>query len=288
MARTGELTVELGKAADPRSETLVGDRAAVFGHRLRLSRRGAREHRSAGAVEVSRQDVDDVDEPARERSELLGAGAEAPVANGPLGGCEVPREGADVLGGDSGGHGDGLRGEGLGEVADGVDAVGEAREPARRGESFGEEHVDEREQEVGIAAGLDGEVSIGDRRGLRSPGIDDDEHAPPLAVGAQARAHVGSRHQAAVRDQRVRSQDEEEVRAVDVGDRKQPGVAVQEAAAQVLRELVRGRAGEHPLRVEGLDEERRVEHGADVVARRISDVGRDGVLSALLPDLAQA
>jgi hypothetical protein len=131
-------------------------------------------------------------------------------------------------------------------------------------------------------------MQIGDRRGLRPPRIHDDEHAAPLPVGAQARAHVGSRHQAAVGDQRVCAENEEEVGAVDVGNGEEPGIAVHQATAHVLRELVHGRAREHPLGVESLDEECRVEHRAEVVARRIADVGSDGVLSVLLPDVAQA
>jgi hypothetical protein len=142
-AGRGELAIELGEAAHARSEARVGDRAAVIRHRLRLSGRGTREHQPARPVEVPGQDVDDVDEPARQCAELLGAGAESPVADGVFGGGEIARKGADVLGGDARGRGDDLRGEGLGEIAHRVDAVGEIREPPQGDATLGEEHVDE-------------------------------------------------------------------------------------------------------------------------------------------------
>ena len=97
-----------------------------------------------------------------------------------------------------------------------------------------------REEERGVGARADRDVLVG--LAARSPSAAGRRRPPCRRArgGAQAAAHVGRRHHAAVRDHGVRA-DAEEVRgAVDVGHRKREGVAVEvvgggEARAHVLR-----------------------------------------------------
>ena len=72
-------------AALPAAELARPCRCPGVPRRVRRARGGLREHRAARAVEVAGQHVEHVDEPARERAELLRAGADAAVDGGALG-----------------------------------------------------------------------------------------------------------------------------------------------------------------------------------------------------------
>ncbi len=64
------------------------------------------------------------------------------------------------------------------------------------------------------------DVLVGLLGGLGATRIDDHDLAAALAHAAQAPAHVGRGHDAAVRDHRIAAQAEEVVGAIDVGDRE--------------------------------------------------------------------
>ena len=87
-ARHGDVAQHLGHAAHAAAPAAEVGRAAVEAlHRQRADRpRGrSREHQPAGDVEVPGQDVDDVDQPAREGAELLVAQADPAVDDAALG-----------------------------------------------------------------------------------------------------------------------------------------------------------------------------------------------------------
>ena len=97
-ARDGQLADCLRQAADAGAP-------AGHAHALALARSaarvggagsGLREHRAARPVEVAGHDVEHVDEPARERPELLGAGADPPVDGGAVGAGQLARHAADL------------------------------------------------------------------------------------------------------------------------------------------------------------------------------------------------
>ena len=88
------------------------------------------------------------------------------------------------------------------------------------GEALGEQHVDDREQQQRVGPRADEVVLVGLARGARAPRVDDDDLAAARADGAQAAAHVGRGHQAAVGGQRVGAEDQQVVGAVEVGHRR--------------------------------------------------------------------
>src|SRR5207244_13017229 len=73
--------------------------------------RSQREHGAAPPVEVAREDVDDVDEPARQRPELDGARADAAVHRRARGGGERPGQLPDARRVDAAGTGHAGRSE---------------------------------------------------------------------------------------------------------------------------------------------------------------------------------
>ena len=141
---------------------------------LRRAGRGAREHRAAGAVEVAGEHVDHVDQPARERAELLRAGADAPVDRGALGAAASSRAMRRiVVGVDAAGRRDGLGRERRGQRARPRRAPSTcSAERARVDEALGEQHVDEREQQQRVGAGADEVVLVGLLGGARAARVD--------------------------------------------------------------------------------------------------------------------
>ena len=112
----------------------VRDATLEPGHREVGDRphRGPGEHQPADRVEVAGEHVDDVDQPARERAELLVAQADAAVDDGALGRREVAGERADAVGVDAGDRRDPLRrpvGDERLDLVDAVEQVGDVAEP---------------------------------------------------------------------------------------------------------------------------------------------------------------
>ena len=221
-----ELAEELGQPAHPAVPATeahappdAGRRAGLRGAGVRAPGRGQGEHRATLPVEVARERVHHVDEPRRERAELLGAGADPPVHRGPLGGREVARDAPDRLGVDAADGRDDLGREVARQPRDLVEPVDVPVGVAELHEPFGDERVHEPEQEVRVGARADEEVLVRLLRGLRAARVDDDEPAAARADRAQPSGDVGHRHEAAVRRERVRAEDQQVVGAVEVGDR---------------------------------------------------------------------
>src|SRR5215208_374673 len=90
---------------------------------VRLARGGLREHHPTRAVEVAGDRVQHVDEPARERPELLRAGPDPAVNACALRAGELARDPADVVGGDAARLGCPLSVEWRHELARELDAI---------------------------------------------------------------------------------------------------------------------------------------------------------------------
>lgn len=253
----------------------LADRVAV----LALPGGGTREHRAALGVEPPAQQVHHVDQPGGQRAEFLGAQADAAVEHGLRRGAEHLAQPADVRGRNAGDRTHGLRRERLRQLAQPLQSVDAPGEVPELHAIAGEQQVHQREQQEGVGAGPDEEVPVGELRRLGAPRVDHDELAAAPAQRPEARTGVRRRHQAALRDERVAAHADEEVRAVDVGNREGPGAAVEQLAAQVLGLLVHRARGEEAPGVEQRDEELGVDLRAEVVAVRVAVVHRDGVLA---------
>ena len=165
-------------------------------------------------------DVEDVDEPARERAELLRAGADPPVDGGALGAprarapCGAISSAAMPV---AAATASGVKGSA--QRAHLVDPADELLEATERHQALVEDHVDQRREQQRVGAGPDEVVLVGVLGGARAARVDDDDLAAALADRAQATARVRRRHQRAVGRQRVRAEHEQVPRAVEVRDR---------------------------------------------------------------------
>ena len=113
----------------------------------------------------------------------------------------------------------------------------EARPPLR------EYHVQHGRQQQGVRARAYCEMLIRRRGRLRAAGVDDD-HAPASCPNVgEPPPHVRRAHQAAVRRQRIRAENQEEVGPVEVGHRNQREVPEHAQRDQHLRQLVGGAGG---------------------------------------------
>ena len=219
-----ELAEQLGEPADAAGEAAEARAAAPPGRARGVggARRGGGNIAPPGRVEVAGEDVDHVDQPAGQRAELLGAGADPAVhggasarrrARGPGGGsrrrrCRRP---ARPLGRERRGQ---RRGPRRARCRRGD--AGRARRGPRRTAS---RTIANRKQRVG--AGPDEVVLVGL---LRRSGCAAGRPRRAAAAGPdrpQPAAHVGRGHQAAVGRERVGAEDQQVVGAVDVGHRQE-------------------------------------------------------------------
>ncbi len=125
-------------------------------------------------------------------------------------------------------------------------------------------------------------VLVGDLRGLGATRVDHD-HPPSARVQvAHPLREVGHRHQRAVGGHRVRPDDQEPRRAVDVGDRQEELVAEHQVRHELVGELVdRGRGVAVP-RPEGLEHRGAVGHRAEAVGVGVAEVDPERVVAVVV------
>ena len=255
--------------------------------RVRAARGREGEHRTTLAVEVPRERVHDIDEPRRDGAELLGARADASVHGRPLRGGEIPRHPPDRGRFDAAHGRDVLRGEVLRQARDLVDAFDVTLRVAEAHQAFGDDRVHQREEEVGVGARSDEEVLVGFLRGLGAARIHHDQATATGADCPQPAGDVRHRHEAAVRRERVRAQDEEVVRAVEVRDRNAQRAPEHESCAHLLRHLIHRARAEHVRGTQRLQEHLPLDHRAEVVRVGVAEVHADRV-AVRLDDRAEA
>ena len=244
-------------------------------------RRG--EHRPALAVEVPGHHVERLYEPRGHGAEGVLAHAHARVRAGTRRRGEVPRQRADRGSVDADGRCHPLRWEARRQRPELRDA-GRPLAKVRGEDLVDEDHVQHREEQRRIAAGPDEVVARGPGRALRASRID--EHHPPSAVtdAPHARPHVSQAHLTAVGRRRVRAEDQQVVRAVDVRHRDRQGVAVHVHAGKEARVTVLRVRVEAVLRAQRRGQQLRAERRAVVVDDGVADVEGHGVLAVARAD----
>ncbi len=248
---------------------------------------GVGEHGSPGPVEVAGQHVEDVDEPRSERSECGGVGADASVDGGRRGSGEVACERERRLRRDAGEGRDPAGREACDRLLDALDARRQVSEAARGGQALGEQRSRDPGEQRGVGAGPDRHVQVAPRGRPGAPRVDDHDAPAAPANRVEAAGPVGGGGEAAVRFHGVRAEEQQEARAVDVGDGNRQRMAEDEPAGHVLRHLVDRRGGVDVLRAQRLRERADREGVGEVVRVRIPDVDGDGVGAVCGDDLAE-
>jgi hypothetical protein len=247
------------------------------------------EHRAARAVEVAGQQVDDVDQPARERAGPHRGRAEPAVHAGAVRIGELTGQRPDGVGGDPAAVRDPFRAERREPREHLVEAVEVAA--SRSGTvtlpSSCRVWASAASRSASVP-GADGEVEVGLRGGPGPARIDDHQPAAAALQRRQPAGEVRGRPQRAVGDPRVAAEHDQQVGPVDVGDRDGQRVAEQRAAADVLRQLVDARGAEDVARAQRLEERTDVELAREVVDVRVAEVDRHGVRTVVVDDRPQA
>ena len=256
---------------------------------LRRAHRTLREHRAARAVEVAGEDVDHVDQPARRGAELLRAGADAGVDGGRLRRRELAREPADGRRVDAAGRRDALRREGARQLGDArrCRCCAPSSAPGRVSCSSNSVCTIANSSSASVPGRMKWCSSASSAVRVRR-GSSTTHRAAARAQRADATLHVGRGHQAAVRDQRVRAEDQQVVGAVDVGDRHGQRRAEHQPGRDLLRHLVDGARRVDVVAAERAQQAARVQTEPEVVRRRIAEVDRDRVAAVRGEDRRQA
>ena len=160
--------------------------------------------------------------------------------------------------------------------------------PTRMREAFRDDDVRHGREEEGVGAGLDEDMLIGDVGGLGASRVDDDEPAASLAQALESALDVGRGHDRAVGDERVATDDEQEVGAIDVGHREQQGRAEEQVRQQVLGLLVDTRRGVAIAGAQRLEQLRDVDDGRPAVGDRVAQVEADGVPAVARADVEES
>ena len=172
---------------------------------------------------------------------------------------------------------DRLGGERRGQGGDRLETRDVVGQSAELDQSLRDDDVDEGEEQERVGAGPDRVVLVRDLGGARAARVDHDDLAPTRPDSLEPASDVRGGHQRSVGHQRIRTEHEEVLGAVEVRDRDGHGVAEQITRGEVLWQLVDASGGVDVVCPDGAVEGAAVEHDTEVVRRRVAQVERDGV-----------
>ena len=215
------------EAADARAPLAVGVEPGLLGDLVERDS-GQPEDRAAGAVEVAGRRAEQVDQERDERAEATEAGAGAAVHGGAVGCGEVAGQRADDV---SRHAAYAPRSPRAGRHATASRQLAQPSvwraSAASSASALLDEHAQQREQQPGVGVGADRDV-LEVLRGLGAARVDDDDAAAALDDVVQLLLDLRRGQHAAVRDERVRTEHQQEARALEVRDREQRRRAVEE------------------------------------------------------------
>ncbi len=303
---TGEPVIDGGEAADARA--VVAHEQPVLDAELREVDDAASDQRAAEPVKVARDGVDDLLQP--ERQGAVGAHVDAgrAVQRGAVGGAVRGDHRAQRRSGDTGHRLGPFRRPGLHEPLDVVEPAHEARDALALHTAGRDQFVQEREEEEHVRVRTDEDVFASDLGGLGAARVDDEDFATARLDVLEVFGGVGDLQEAPLGNDRVGADDDEALRAVDVGEGQGEREAIDLAGRGELAGAVLGGRRVHALRAdtghEALGEHgvQRAEAGggADVHGDRIgtdvaaqapdfvADLGQGLVPRHTLPVLADA
>ena len=248
-----------------------------------------REHRSTRPIEVAGQHVDHVDEPRSGRPELGRGRADPAVHRGRRGGRQLACEPADRRRIDAGRGRDGLRRE-RDECGTDVAETGEVCCDVRTwiGETFVEQRVGDRGQQERVRSGADREPLVGLLGGAAAPRIDHHELAATRLHRLDPPREVGRGAQAPIRRVRIGAEHDQEVGAVEVGNRDGDRRSEHVPGRHVAGHLVdRRRAVALPCAETG-HQGPGERHRREAVRRRVAEVHGECVAPVPLDHAAEA
>ena len=230
-----------------------------------------REHRATGAVQVSGQYVDHLDQPAAHRAEFDCGGAHPAVHGGRRRPGQLSSQCPDLVSLHPAVRGNGLRREITGQFADLLHPGHVIGQSSQVDQVLLEKDVDNGEQQGGVGTGPRRQVPVGQSGGAGAGGVDDHQRSTTLAQAAQFAAEVGRSGQAAIGDQRIRPDDHQIVGSIEIGHRECDGAAEHQAHRHVFGHLVERARRVDVTGAEPADDQRRVQRARDGVGVRVAE-----------------
>ena len=275
----------VGEPADPAALRVVAEPAGLLGRLLERHHRLAEEH-PALAVQVAGQQREGVDQHADQRGVLAQTGAGAPVDGRTRCRREGASQGAHHVRIDPGAGRRRLRGEGLHRREQRLRPDGLAGDGLLVDEPLLGHHLDQRGQQERVAVGLDRDVLEGPG-GLAAPRVDHDDAAASGHDGREVLLHARGTHPARPRDQRVRTEHQQQVGAPQVGERHLGDRPVEQLAGDVPAVDVLAADGVLVAGAERRHQRARPQRAADVEADRVAEELSDRAATVDVDQCAQ-
>ena len=275
-----QLAAKLGKPAHP---AFSPPELAAAGAGQQIHRRFG-EHCSTGAVEISGDNVEHVDEPLAETTKSLGGHTHSAVAHGRRSRRKVARYATNLVACDPRGSSDAFGRKIPSQPPNGLQRVADLGQAAGRLESLSEDHMQEGHQQQGVASRTDEVVAIGDSCRLGAPRVDHHQPAAAMSELFETLAKPRRRHHAAVGHNRVGAEHEQIRGAVDIGHRQEQLVPEHQGRSDVVRKLIdRGRR-ETVDRTEATQQRRAVEQRPPIVDIWVAEVDTDRIATVIVLD----
>ena len=245
--------------------------------RRQVIHRLIRKHGPAPAVQRPQEQVDRLDQKTGERAESLQRGTHAPVDHWAFGTHQVVQNAINLRGAQAA-VGDHLR---LRDVCQRIVQGAQAAHglPRWRRVALGTQPLKKRRQQPGITARANRVVAVRGPSSFCPSWVHHRQVSASLLQGPNFVAHLRHDPQAAVGDQGVRPQHQQVVRVQDVGHRNRHVVPEHQLAGELFGQLVDAGGGEQIFRAEQAGKGPHAARQADVVCRRVAEIGRDRVVA---------
>ena len=246
-AGDGQLAHDLGGTTDPRKVAPGGHAFAHTRFAHRVGAKGCRlgKQHATGQIQMARERVEHIHQPACQRAVGLGAGANAGIdcCAGRIG--QLTRQLANGVGGQGAALGHRLGREGGQRQTDFIDPVHPFGHRAQAHQLFVKQGVHQGSQQEHIGTRANEMVGVSHRSRLGAPGVNHHQAAAPGLQGFGFAPEIGHSPHAAVAGQRVGANDQHQVGAGNVGQGHREPVTKHQAAGQLLGHLVQGGGRKH-------------------------------------------
>src|SRR5579883_979328 len=186
--------------------------------------RSLREHHATFTVKIAGQDIEYIDQPACQRAKLLGAGTDTPIDDSMGRTRKLTSEPANVLRSNAADRRNRFGSKMPGQFAYLFKTGDMLRKVFGIDQSFREKRVYHCEEQMSIAAGTNKMVLVSFLGGPCTIWVDDHNFAATLMQTPQPPAHIRGGHQAAIRNERIRAEQQQVIGSIYIGNRNsQPG-----------------------------------------------------------------
>ena len=233
-----KFTAELRHLPDPAAKTgKAAGFASQAGNAHHIQRRAGK-HQSAGAIHIAGDNIHCVNQPGAETAMLGSGGAHPTVGGGTVRRSKITSDLPYGVRRDTGMLRRALRRPRLDQSLQQLQSVDHAGKMGGVGQAFGEQHMQQTEQQEHISTGADKVMRISNFCCFCAPGIQHDNAAATSPNCLESIAHVRGRHDASIGRHRVGTDHQKIAGTVNIRDRKQQLMPEHFQTGQHMRQLI--------------------------------------------------